>query len=95
MTTTWRLRPEYAGISLQAKDVAALFVSVTSNWYDDPANTLFRKKAQVYNLILNYLQTGLEPDNLSHELIYALGKFQTEWFEYHSKNATIFEENVA
>lgn len=89
---TWRLRPEHADISLQAKDVAALFVSVTSNWYDDPANSLFRKKSQVYNLILNYLTTGYEPDNITHEFIYALNKFQLEWFEFNKPGSTLFEE---
>lgn len=93
MIKLWRLRPEYADISLQAKDVAALFVSVTSEWYEDPINSLYRKKAFVYNMIVKWLETGQEPEHMSHEMIYALNKFQLEWYEAGNTKG-MFEERL-
>lgn len=91
MSKQWRLRPEYADIRLQAKDVAALFVSVTSAWYEEPSNTLYRKKAFVYNMIVKFLETGEEPEAIQHEMIYALNKFQMEWYE-PGNHKGMFEE---
>jgi len=91
MSKQWRLRPEYADIRLQAKDVAALFVSVTSAWYEEPLNALYRKKEFVYHMIVRFLETGSEPESISHEMIYVLNKFQTEWYE-PGNMAGMFEE---
>lgn len=84
MTSKWptSVFAQNTNINLQAKDVAALFVNVTNYWYNDPKNGLFCKKFQVYDLILNYLTTGCEPENMTHEFIYVLNKFKMEWFEF-------------
>ena len=65
----------------RSKDIAALFVSVTQHWYDDPQNALFRKKAEVYNLIRVYLETGIIPESPPYYLAYALAKFRAEWID--------------
>jgi len=76
---------------LNNKDVVSLFVNHTENWYTDPFNSLFRKKAQVYNMLLHWLETGKELPNMPVEMIYVLNKFQLEWFEPR-RSGTILEK---
>ena len=61
MLKTWQLRPEHTDIRLAAKDLVALFVSITSHWYEDPKNTLYGKKEYTYNMLVQWLGTGTEP----------------------------------
>lgn len=68
--------------ALRAKDVAALFVSVTDHWYSDPGNALFRKRSEAYNLILNYLETGEIHNDMPYYMAYVIGKFREEWFDF-------------
>lgn len=85
MTKTWRLCPEFADkFTLSAKDVAALFVSVTDYWYENPQNVLYRKKALVYNAVLYWLETGKEPEDMPISIHYALNKLQSEWVGINS-----------
>jgi hypothetical protein len=82
LKNVWQVKPDQS-FYFRSKDLVALFLSVTSDWYEDKSNYLFGKKDLVEKAILNWLDTE-QDEPLPYEISYALNKFRDEWIDHIS-----------
>jgi hypothetical protein len=85
LVAKWQTLP--LGQLVTPEELVDLFLNATNRWYVDKENDLYGTRDRMREMLLHFLQTGLEDDRDGE--CYVLGKFQNEWLGGHGK--PIFE----
>lgn len=61
--------------------LARIFVDIHQGWFTAKDNAFYGRRGEIVAVLAEYAETGEEDPNWHHEVIYAVQKFQQEWFE--------------